>query len=129
MRLLHPGRGEPRERHHGAHECRSTATCRRLQSLRSRCASARCLSSTTAIDTMVRNARRAIAFGRRKVSPRVCVADGKQHIRTFLVEALEEIGFVTCECMQASELSAVLTSICFAARAQQGERVRRIGVL
>jgi EAL domain-containing protein (putative c-di-GMP-specific phosphodiesterase class I)/CheY-like chemotaxis protein len=47
-------------------------------------------------------------FGRRRVSPRVCVADGKQHIRRFLGEALEELGFVTCECMQASELSAVL---------------------
>ena len=47
-------------------------------------------------------------FGRRKVSPRACVADGKQHIRTFLGEALEELGFVTCECTQASELSAVL---------------------
>jgi hypothetical protein len=29
-------------------------------------------------------------FGRRKVAPRVCIADSKQHIRTFLSEALEE---------------------------------------
>ncbi len=47
-------------------------------------------------------------FGRRKIRPRVCVADGKQHIRTFLGEALEELGFITCECTQIGELSAVL---------------------
>lgn len=47
-------------------------------------------------------------FGRRKVAPRVCIADGKPHIRKFLGEALEELGFITCECTQAGELSAVL---------------------
>lgn len=49
-----------------------------------------------------------VAFGRRKVRPRVCVADDRQHIRTFLGETLEELGFITCECAQASELGAVL---------------------
>ena len=33
-------------------------------------------------------------FGRRKVRPRVCVIDGKQAIRKFLGEALEELGFI-----------------------------------
>jgi hypothetical protein len=47
-------------------------------------------------------------FGRRKVRPRVCVADGRNHIRTFLVEALEELGFVTCECGHVTELGSVL---------------------
>jgi EAL domain-containing protein (putative c-di-GMP-specific phosphodiesterase class I)/CheY-like chemotaxis protein len=47
-------------------------------------------------------------FGRRKVTPRVCVADAKQHVRTFLGEALEDIGFITCQCAQPSELVAVL---------------------
>lgn len=47
-------------------------------------------------------------FGRRKVAPRVCIADGKPHIRKFLGEALEELGFITCECTQVGELSAVL---------------------
>jgi CheY-like chemotaxis protein len=47
-------------------------------------------------------------FGRRKVRPRACVADGKDHIRTFLIEALEELGFVTCECRHAAELGAVV---------------------
>jgi EAL domain-containing protein (putative c-di-GMP-specific phosphodiesterase class I)/CheY-like chemotaxis protein len=47
-------------------------------------------------------------FGRRKVTPRVCVADGKQHIRRFLGETLEELGFITSECAQVGELGAVL---------------------
>ncbi len=51
---------------------------------------------------------KAVTFGRRKVRPRACVADAKTHIRTFLVEALEELGFVTCECGHVAELGAVL---------------------
>jgi CheY-like chemotaxis protein len=51
---------------------------------------------------------KSATFGRRKIRPRVCVADGKQHIRKFLGEALEELGFITCECAQAGELSALL---------------------
>ena len=47
-------------------------------------------------------------FGRRKITPRVCVADGRNHIRTFLVEALEELGFVTCECRHPTDLASVL---------------------
>src|SRR3984893_7207785 len=47
-------------------------------------------------------------FGRRKVAPRVCVADGKQHVRTFLSETLEELGFIACECGEASRMAAVL---------------------
>jgi len=47
-------------------------------------------------------------FGWRKIRPRVCIAAGKQHTRTFLGEILEGLGFVTCECTQVGELSAVL---------------------
>ena len=53
-------------------------------------------------------AANVVTFGRRKVRPRACVADGKDHIRTFLAEALEELGFVTCECRHAAELGTVL---------------------
>jgi EAL domain-containing protein (putative c-di-GMP-specific phosphodiesterase class I) len=49
-----------------------------------------------------------LTFGRRKVRPRVCVADGKIHIRTFLAEAFEELGFVTCECGDITKLGTVL---------------------
>src|SRR5215470_15128173 len=51
---------------------------------------------------------KAATFGRRRVAPRVCVADSKQHIRKFLREALEEFGFITYECTQASDLHQVL---------------------
>jgi EAL domain-containing protein (putative c-di-GMP-specific phosphodiesterase class I) len=52
--------------------------------------------------------RTPTTFGRRKVKPRVCVADAKHHIRTFLREALEELGFIACECAQIDELEGVL---------------------
>lgn len=47
-------------------------------------------------------------FGRRKIVPRACIADGKPHIRNFLREALEELGFITCECEQVDSMSAVV---------------------
>lgn len=51
---------------------------------------------------------RSIGFGHRKVMPRACVIDSKRHLRTFLSEALEDLGFITSECGKASELAAVL---------------------
>lgn len=54
-------------------------------------------------------ARRPRTFGRRKVTPRACVADGKRHLRAFLAEVLEDLGFVTSECASADELRTVLT--------------------
>jgi EAL domain-containing protein (putative c-di-GMP-specific phosphodiesterase class I)/CheY-like chemotaxis protein len=53
--------------------------------------------------------RRPKTFGRRKVTPRACVADSKRHLRAFLAEVLEDLGFVTSECASADELKAVLT--------------------
>src|SRR5258708_3291764 len=47
-------------------------------------------------------------FGRRKVTPRGCSADGNHHVRPFLAEAPEALGFITCECARASDLHAVL---------------------
>ncbi|MDA9497727.1 diguanylate phosphodiesterase [Bradyrhizobium sp. CCBAU 11357] len=49
-------------------------------------------------------------FGRRKMTPRVCVADSKRHLRAFMSEVLQDLGFVTSECSSASELQAVLTA-------------------
>jgi hypothetical protein len=49
-----------------------------------------------------------VTFGRRKVRPRVCVTDGKNHLRTFLIELFEELGFVACECGDITELVAAL---------------------
>ena len=47
-------------------------------------------------------------FGRRKVAPTACVADSKKHLRTFLIEVLEDLGFVTSECAKADDLATVL---------------------
>jgi DNA-binding NtrC family response regulator len=47
-------------------------------------------------------------FSRRGVVPSVCIVDAKRHIRAFLGTALEEFGFIVCECPQADELAAVL---------------------
>ncbi|QPF85555.1 EAL domain-containing response regulator [Bradyrhizobium genosp. L] len=51
---------------------------------------------------------RAGWFGHRKLTPRACIADGKKHLRTFLADALEDLGFITSECGQAADLDAVL---------------------
>jgi DNA-binding response OmpR family regulator len=45
---------------------------------------------------------------RRWVVPSVCILDAKQHIRAFLGTALEEFGFIVCECPKVDELAAVL---------------------
>lgn len=47
-------------------------------------------------------------FGHRKVMPRACITDSKKHLRTFLSDALEDLGFITSECSGARELAAVL---------------------
>jgi hypothetical protein len=41
--------------------------------------------------------------GRRGVVPSVCIVDAKQHIRAFLGTALEEFGFIVCECPQTDD--------------------------
>ncbi len=50
----------------------------------------------------------AATFGRRKVAPHACVADDKPHIRSFLLEALEELGFIASDCDQPTALPAVV---------------------
>ena len=47
-------------------------------------------------------------FGQRKLRPRACVIDVKEHLRTVLEDALENLGFITCECARAGELALVL---------------------
>jgi EAL domain-containing protein (putative c-di-GMP-specific phosphodiesterase class I)/CheY-like chemotaxis protein len=49
-------------------------------------------------------------FGLRKVVPRVCVADGKKHLRAFLTDILEDLGFVTSECAKADDLEDILAT-------------------
>ncbi|MGY8665913.1 EAL domain-containing response regulator [Bradyrhizobium sp. UFLA05-109] len=54
--------------------------------------------------------RKTVTFGRRKVTPRACVADGKRHLRAFMSEVLEDLGFVTSECGNADELRGLLAT-------------------
>jgi len=49
-----------------------------------------------------------VLFGRRRMAPRVCVVDVKPHIRTFLADALEELGFISRPCARLTEVSAAL---------------------
>jgi len=51
---------------------------------------------------------RAGSFGHRKIMPRACVADGKKHLRMFIADALEDLGFITSECAHARDLAEVL---------------------
>jgi EAL domain-containing protein (putative c-di-GMP-specific phosphodiesterase class I) len=59
-------------------------------------------------DNRTETALKARTFGRRKVAPRVCIVDTKKHIRVFLSEAMEELGFITCECPHAGDLNTLL---------------------
>jgi len=55
------------------------------------------------------NRKGSAAFGRRKVVPRICVADSKKHLRAFLCEIIEDdLGLVTMQCANADELEATL---------------------
>ena len=47
-------------------------------------------------------------FGQRKMASRVCVVDGKPHVRKFLCETLEEIGFIACDCAHVAALDVAL---------------------
>ena len=51
-----------------------------------------------------------VPFGHRPVPPRACVIDNKPHVRSFLAEALRDLGFVTHDC-GASDLTAVLADV------------------
>ena len=53
--------------------------------------------------------RTAVSFGRRRVVPRVCVVDVKLHIRMFLADTLEELGFIPRQCSRISDVAAALT--------------------
>src|SRR5512139_1768744 len=61
-----------------------------------------------ALDERVR--RKPATFGRRKLAPRACDVDRKRHLRAFLGEVLEDLGFITSECGETHELRSILGS-------------------
>jgi EAL domain-containing protein (putative c-di-GMP-specific phosphodiesterase class I) len=54
------------------------------------------------------NDNKPLQFRSRRLPPRVCVVDGKPHIRAFLAETLEDLGFVAHQCGRAADLSNTL---------------------
>jgi EAL domain-containing protein (putative c-di-GMP-specific phosphodiesterase class I) len=56
-------------------------------------------------DQQREEAANLVPFGQRKVAPHVWIADGKAHIRKFIGEALEELGFIACECGDVGQLN------------------------
>jgi EAL domain-containing protein (putative c-di-GMP-specific phosphodiesterase class I) len=50
------------------------------------------------------------AVARQETVPRVCIADARRSIRTFIAEALEKLGFATLECARATDLEELLAS-------------------
>src|SRR5262245_52465076 len=61
-------------------------------------------------DQRPEDATKLAALPRHSVMPCVYVADARQQMRTFLVEALQDLGCVTCEYVDAAELNAELDS-------------------
>jgi EAL domain-containing protein (putative c-di-GMP-specific phosphodiesterase class I) len=59
-------------------------------------------------NAMLQGATPATGFGRRKMVPRVCIADGKTHIRDFLREALDELGFIVSDCDGTANIADVV---------------------
>ncbi|MEA2892292.1 MAG: hypothetical protein QOI05_3085 [Bradyrhizobium sp.] len=53
---------------------------------------------------------RCAQFGQRKVVPRACVAGRKRHVRVFLSEAVEELGFTTCQCADPLHIATTCRS-------------------
>lgn len=51
---------------------------------------------------------RAAQFGRRKMVPSVAILDEKNHLRTFLADALEELGFLAFPCRDGAEVELCL---------------------
>ena len=49
-----------------------------------------------------------IIFGRRGVVPHACIADREPRVRSLIAGALQDLGFINCECAQVGALSAVL---------------------
>ena len=51
---------------------------------------------------------KSVTFGHRKMRPRACIADSNPHVRTWLAESLEELGFITCACSRCDDLPEIV---------------------
>src|SRR3974390_1288461 len=51
------------------------------------------------------------AFGHPKMKPRACGGGGKPHVRRFLAEALQELGFAACQCEQRDDIAEIVAQL------------------
>jgi len=58
-------------------------------------------------DRSVLNFGEIVPFGRRPIPPRACIVENKTHVRTFLAEMLDEIGFIAREALPVDTRSAL----------------------
>jgi len=49
--------------------------------------------------------------GQRRTVPRVCVVDSKPHIRTFLTQAFEDLGFIAQQCARIKDIDAAVSGV------------------
>ncbi len=54
------------------------------------------------------NVIKPAVFGHPRMRPRACAVGGKQHVRGFLAEALEELGFAACQCEQRDDIGEIV---------------------
>lgn len=52
-----------------------------------------------------------LPFAHRRIAPHVCVTDRKQHIRMFLTDALEDLGFIARQCADGTELREAIAKL------------------
>jgi EAL domain-containing protein (putative c-di-GMP-specific phosphodiesterase class I) len=61
-------------------------------------------------DQHIERQAQLVPFGQRPVPPRACVIDNKPHVRSFIAEAVSDLGFVTHE-YAAPDLAAALAEV------------------
>lgn len=62
-------------------------------------------------DTRQEDAFAPTTFGRRKIKPRLCIVESKQHILTLLGDTLEDQGFIPIPCSRLDDLGAILETV------------------
>lgn len=62
------------------------------------------------MQTIIDDVRPIASFGRRRVAPRVCVFDTRPHIRKFLCETIEELGFIVDDCRSAGDMEQLVAA-------------------
>jgi EAL domain-containing protein (putative c-di-GMP-specific phosphodiesterase class I) len=78
-------------------------------------------------------ARQFTSFGRRKAAPRACVVESKKHLRAFLSQVLEDLGFIASECAGTGDLGGAierelpdLVLICLSADQTEAGRILEV---